>query len=360
VIHIGVGFGRLRSLHDGLAEFSLQLGRQFALAAPALREQHGVQLHYHLPERLHGHFGPEVQYLAQRSGQKWWHRQPQRFDVWHTLNQHAKFAAPQGTRRRLMTVHDFNYLYDRGNRRRREQHLINRLLLWRTDLAVTISDYVARDLQQHFGFRKPIVRIYNGARNSCGEAQEAVPGLVPGQYLFHLSRMAATKNPRALLNLAAVWPEQAFLLAGPASFDSETLRAEITQRGLHNVSILNDVSDAQKAWLFAHCKGFLLPSLTEGFGLPLIEAMHHGVPVFASDRTCLPEIGGDCVFYWPSFEPAAMKQVVQDGLAAAQQPGFAQRLKARAASFNWPDCAQQYLQLYLQQAGVAGALAHAG
>ncbi len=349
MIHIGVGFGRLRSLHDGLAEFSLQLGRHFAERAPDLREQHGVQLHFHMQAQHHGMFGQTVQYLEQRDSQKLWHRRPQHFALWHTLNQHAKFAAPQGTTKRLMTVHDFNYLYDPDNRRRREQQLINRLLLGRVDVAVTISDYVARDLQQHFGFRKPIVRIYNGARNSNGEPQEAVPGLVPGQYLFHLSRMAATKNPRALLNLAAVWPEQTFLLAGPASVDSETLRAEIAQRGLHNVQVMNDVSEAQKAWLFAHCQGFLLPSLTEGFGLPLIEAMHHGVPVFASNRTCLPEIGGDCVFYWPDFDPAHMKQVVQDGLIAAQAPGFADRLRARAASFNWRDCAEQYLQLYLGQ-----------
>jgi glycosyltransferase involved in cell wall biosynthesis len=254
-----------------------------------------------------------------------------------------------------MTVHDFNFLYAPGQRRRLEQLLINRLLLMRVDTAITISDYVAQDLRRHFGFNKPIVRIYNGARNGSTEAQEAMPGLVPGQYLFHLSRMAATKNPQALLDLAAAWPDQPFVLAGPASGDSDHVRAEIQRRGLANVQVFNDVSNAQKAWLFAHCKGFLLPSLTEGFGLPLIEAMHHGVPVFASDRTCLPEVGGDCVFYWPSFEPSAMKQVVQAGLLAAQAPGFADRLKARAASFNWADCAEQYLQLYLRQCGLQAA-----
>jgi glycosyltransferase involved in cell wall biosynthesis len=227
------------------------------------------------------------------------------------------------------------------------------VLLARLDSAVTISDHVTGDLRRHFGFRKPTVRIYNGAHNSSAAAQEPVAQIEPGRYFFHLSRMTPTKNPAALLNLADLWRDQAFVLAGPANGNSAALRGEISARGLTNVRILNDVTEAQKAWLYAHCRAFMLPSLTEGFGLPLIEAMHHGVPVFASDRTCLPEVGGDCVFYWSSFEPRAMQQVVQQGLLAAQAPGFAQRLQARAASFSWAACTQQYLDLYLRLCGLA-------
>ena len=106
------------------------------------------------------------------------------------------------------------------------------------------------------------------------------------------------------------------------------------------------ISNAQKAWAYAHCTGFLFPSLTEGFGLPPVEAMYFGKPVFLARRTCLPEIGGDAAFYFDDFEPAAMKAVVQAGLAQGTAPARVAAVKARAAHFDWDRCAAEYQALY--------------
>ena len=107
-----------------------------------------------------------------------------------------------------------------------------------------------------------------------------------------------------------------------------------------------DISDAQKAWAYEHCAGFVFPSLTEGFGLPPIEAMHFGKPVFLARRTCLPEVGGSVADYFDSFDAASMKAVVQAGLARHAEPGRAAAIQAHAAQFNWDRTADAYLALY--------------
>ena len=81
------------------------------------------------------------------------------------------------------------------------------------------------------------------------------------------------------------------MLAGPAWGHSKQLHDELGD-SLPNVRVLLGIDDATKAWLLGHCEAFVFPSLAEGFGLPPLEAMYFGAPVFLSRLTSLPEIGG--------------------------------------------------------------------
>jgi glycosyltransferase involved in cell wall biosynthesis len=110
---------------------------------------------------------------------------------------------------------------------------------------------------------------------------------------------------------------------------------------------------AEKAWLYAHCEGFLFPSIAEGFGLPPIEAMHFGKPVFLSRLTSLPEVGGAAAHYFDSFDGAAMRAVVEAGLADhhGNAAARAATLVERARSFSWARCADAYAALYLSLIG---------
>ena len=119
-------------------------------------------------------------------------------------------------------------------------------------------------------------------------------------------------------------------------------------RANHNIYPLSNVSEAEKAALYAACRAFLFPSLCEGFGLPPVEAMRFGKPVFLSKLTSLPEIGGAAAFYWEMLEPEAMAAVVKKQLAAFDaSPSQAERLKQHAARFDWERCVEEYLQYYL-------------
>jgi glycosyltransferase involved in cell wall biosynthesis len=168
---------------------------------------------------------------------------------------------------------------------------------------------------------------------------------------LHVSRLAPTKNIDALLTLAGAWPSRAFVLAGATSDYTATVQRTIAERGLANVTLKLDISEAEKAWLYAHCEGFLFPSLAEGFGLPPIEAMHFGKPVFLSRLTSLPEVGGDVACYFDDFEPASMRRVVERGLDAHRAEGRAAALVAHARQFDWQRCAAQHLALYRRLLG---------
>jgi glycosyltransferase involved in cell wall biosynthesis len=162
-------------------------------------------------------------------------------------------------------------------------------------------------------------------------------------FLFHLSRMSPSKNPKALIGLAAHWPDMTFVLCGPQSHEVRQLRDSVR---LPNVQFHLGINDAHKAWAYAQCSGFLFPSLTEGFGLPPIEAMHFGKPTFLARRSCLPEIGGDAAEYFDDFQPSAMRRVVEQGLLRHERENRAAVVQAHAAQFDWDVCARRYLDLY--------------
>ena len=78
--------------------------------------------------------------------------------------------------------------------------------------------------------------------------------------------------------------------------------------------IPGEVSDADRQWLYEHCEAFLFPSLTEGFGFPVLEAMLCGKPVFMSRRTSLPEIAGDHGYFFDAYDGDALAAAYWSGM----------------------------------------------
>jgi len=346
VRRIGISLGNIGALHDGLGEFALQIGKRIAAQAPAWRVQYGIGFDFHLRDKLAGMYGNDVGYLPVNRWQRIRHVQPQPYALWHSLHQLNKNLPPAGCGPRVVTVHDLNYLYGRNAFSTWRHHRRTLALLRRTDQIVAISHYTAGDVRKHLGWTGPMQVIHNGARSFVDAPRQPLPGWVEADerpFLYHLSRMSASKNPQAIINLARAWPEMLFVLCGPPSDDAKRLRAHVK---LPNVQFHLGIDDAQKAWAYARCTGFLFPSLTEGFGLPPIEAMHFGKPVFLARRTCLPEIGGDAADYFDDFDPGSMRRVVEHGLVRQREPGRADAIRAHAAQFDWDRAAAAYLDLY--------------
>lgn len=348
--HVGISLGNLAGFVDGLGEVSRQLGQTLADQAVALRERHALDLYFHCLPALHGCFGPDVHYLPVHRSQEWWHKAPVRMDLWHTTSQLNRYGPPHGHGRRLVTVHDLNYLYEkRGLSLWRHQWRMRQVLA-RADAVVAITEHVAGDIRRSLHWTGPLQVVHNGVRDLSQAQREALPALQSRPFFFHISRMTPNKNVEALLAMMALWPDKLLVLAGPSAPRNAELQAWAERHGLQNVLLLTGVSDAQKAWLYAHCEAFFFPSLTEGFGLPPIEAMRFGKPTFLSTLTSLPEVGGDAACYWPDFEPGAMRRVVEQGLAA-HTAKRAQAATARAASFSWVAAAEGYVQAYLRLLG---------
>lgn len=367
-VHIGISLGGIGSLYDGLGEFATQIGSHVATCAVDWRERLGIRFTFHCRERLFGSFGGDVDYLPVTRWQRMRHVQPCRYAIWHSLHQLNKTQAPQGAEVRLLTVHDLNYLYGRNAFSTWRHHRRTRALARRTDHIVAISEHTAADVRQHLHWTGPLEVIHRGPRDFLSVQPEPVPEFAgfagfagfdaaPRPFLFHLSRMSPSKNPDALLALAASWPEMDFLFCGPPTDEAQALMAA---NRLPNAHFSLGISAAQKAWAFRHCAGFLFPSLTEGFGLPPVEALQFGKPVFLSRLTSLPEVGGDAAFYFDDWAPSAMRQVVEAGLRRAAEPGHADAMRAQAARFDWVALADAYLALYLRLLGRPGTALRAG
>jgi glycosyltransferase involved in cell wall biosynthesis len=162
--------------------------------------------------------------------------------------------------------------------------------------------------------------------------------------------LAPSKNVEAILQLARIWPEKNFVIAGPGGSDFDRVKNAAQHMKIGNVTLLPSIDTRQKAWLYQHCDAFLFPSIAEGFGLPPIEAMYFGKPVFASNRTSLPEICGNNAFYFDDFMPEKMRDVVELGLQTYAKDNPSEAIKLHTRRFSWEKAAQSYLTLYLQLA----------
>jgi len=113
------------------------------------------------------------------------------------------------------------------------------------------------------------------------------------------------------------------------------------------------ISDAELAWLYANCRAFLYPSLFEGFGLPVLEAMSLGAPVMASKATSIPEITGEAALLVDPLRveemAAAMRTLWKEGATRAR---LAEEALSRATGFSWEKAARTTLEAYERCAGM--------
>ncbi len=347
--HIALQFGHIKHFNEGLAEFSRQLAMQYAQQAGVLKAERNWHFHFIMPKQWHGMFGHEVQYHELSDGMRLRHRFPVDLDVWHGLHQHMRFRPPVNSKHNIITVHDLNHVYAKKGLSLWWQNMRLTRHLRRAHQLVAISQYAADDLRKHLPWAPPAVVIHNGAADLTSSQQTPIEALVGRPFLLHISRMSPSKNVAALIDMAAIWPEQLLVLAGPESPEVQSHRARAHELGLRNVMFCTDVSEPQKAWLYAHCRAFLFPSLQEGFGLPPIEAMFFGKPVVVAQRTSLPEVCGDAAAYWRGFEPRSMRQVTADWLTThLQDPTKTAQVRQQALRYTWPRAASHYQALYEQ------------
>jgi glycosyltransferase involved in cell wall biosynthesis len=112
------------------------------------------------------------------------------------------------------------------------------------------------------------------------------------------------------------------------------------------VKLTGPVSEQERYWYYKNCFAFAFPSLAEGFGLPLVEAMNFGKPCFISTHTSLPEIGGDAAYYFKDFDTTHMQEVFEKGLEHYQETNPAGAIRKRALQFNWHNTGSSYLSIY--------------
>ncbi len=306
----------------------------------------GCEVTLLVPKAFVGAFGKKVRYLEARDIYRLLPCLMPHYDLWHSIHQMSPFRPCSHSTRRILTIHDVNFIYEKQGAKR--QKYIRRLQREcdSADELCFISRFAQKDTAQYINIGgKPQHVIYNGVATLTEGQQEPVEQALDGRpFMLSIGVLKAKKNLHALLPMMDLLPEYRLIIAGDNSDAyAQQLREQLPQHP--NVSIVGTVSNEQRRWLYAHCTALLFPSLSEGFGLPVIEAMQWGKPVFCSNRTSLPEIGSTHAFYFTDFEPENMAGVVRQGLAAfdAAAAGAEQKY---AAAYSYESHMRQYWSIY--------------
>lgn len=172
-------------------------------------------------------------------------------------------------------------------------------------------------------------------------------------YLLHLGTIEPRKNLPLLIDACApLWHGGALtrrlVLAGAPGWGAAAVEQAIARHGVERwVARPGQVPDTDLPALYSAADAVLLPSLGEGFGLPLLEAMACGAPVIAADAGALPEVAGDAALLVDARDPQAWAAAIVRVLA---DEDLAARLRlaapARAAEFTWERCARETLAVY--------------
>ena len=163
------------------------------------------------------------------------------------------------------------------------------------------------------------------------------------------------KNQEVLVRAAPLLGERTdVVLAGhPEPYDAELRRIAAETPGAERVRFVDYVPDAEleALWELADCAVF--PTLAEGFGLPVVEAMDRGVPVACSDIPVLREVGGDVPRYFDPHAPASVAAAV--AAAIGEAPERVPRGRTRAAGYSWAEAARGTLEAYARARHAAAA-----
>ena len=150
----------------------------------------------------------------------------------------------------------------------------------------------------------------------------------------------------AIVRMMRFFPDTQLYIAGnDGTAYAADIRRFIADEGLSNVRLLVIVSNEERLWLYRNCRAFLFPSLFEGFGLPVIEAMSLRKPVFCSDATALKETGDRHAFFFRSFEPEEMATQIKTTLPEITEHRLAEA-EQYARSFSYEKHFNAYIRLY--------------
>lgn len=231
------------------------------------------------------------------------------------------------------------------------------------DFIIAISDYSRRSFLELFphypGDRIRVVHL--GSRFSSpaedhtgsGHTGPAAAGILSDRFWLAVGTLEPRKNVRRLLRAYAAFlgrNREGFplVLAGGKGWLEDDLEEFICSLGIRDhVKRLGYVADDELAWLYRNCFAFLYPSLFEGFGLPVLEALSLGAAVITSKTTSLPEVAGDAACY---VDPLSEEEIGVAMTRLMKDDGYRMELKRRANSqvlkFSWERCAAEVLEIY--------------
>jgi glycosyltransferase involved in cell wall biosynthesis len=225
----------------------------------------------------------------------------------------------------IVVVHDFAYLELPGESLKQKLtsfalYTLHRVSLWKASVIVAVSQTAKESTLKYFGIRPEKIRvIYNGSI-SLGESPEKME--IPEKFFLFAGVIKARKNVHGVIRAFAEFSEThqdySLIIAGKigGEYAEEMQKLAETLGIAPRVRFLGYVTDGELAYLYSRAVALAFPSLVEGFGMPVLEAMERGLPVITSNAGALAEVAGGAAVlvdpYNPSDIARAMNLLVEN------------------------------------------------
>jgi len=279
-----------------------------------------------------------------------WKDGPGSADLFHGLNQRIHSTS---YRRTVSTFHDLFVMtgeYSTPEFRQRFTEQARRAAE-RSDLIITVSQFTAGQVEALLGVERARIRVIrHGVRRISAAGR---PRHRERMILF-VGAIQRRKNVARLVEAfeqaASGWT---LVLAGSTGFGAEEAlqRIEASPRK-QEIHVLGYVTDAVLEDLYERASIFAFPSLDEGFGMPVLDAMAHGLPVLTSNVSALPEVAGDAAWL---VDPADLTSIAEGLNRLTEDEPLRERLaqegRARSRGFGWEKAVEETWKVYQELLG---------
>jgi glycosyltransferase involved in cell wall biosynthesis len=172
------------------------------------------------------------------------------------------------------------------------------------------------------------------------------------RYLINVGSQSTYKNIQRLGDAHQVllrrYPDLSLVLVGKLNAAALINKTYFEKKKYKNIIFTDFVPDDQLNWLYAHATAYVHPSLMEGFGLPGLEAMQHGLPLVSSNATCLPEIYGDAAYYFDPKNVESMARAIDDVLTSEKiRRDLSKKGYQQIKKYSWKKMAEQTHAIYM-------------
>lgn len=256
----------------------------------------------------------------------------------------------------VSTTHDLTmFKYARAGRLPEWLHkarmLGYRLLMWQAHRmakqVIVPSEYVRDAVAKYHLFTNRKITVTLEASEPILPGKAIKPEtVIPEKYILYVGSCFPHKNLRRLVK-AAEQLGVTLVHAGKLEYYGKRMQRWVKNNHPGRVVFLGFVSDEELKWLYQNAEAYVFPSLSEGFGLPPLEAMVHGCPVVSSNATCLPEINGDAAEYFDPLDVDAMAAAIKKVLTnEKRRSDLIAAGKKQAGKYSWQRMAEQTLAVY--------------
>ncbi|HEX8371225.1 MAG TPA: glycosyltransferase family 1 protein [Chthoniobacterales bacterium] len=256
---------------------------------------------------------------------------------------------------KIVTIHDLSFVSLPSGFRTHERMVYRKLIRAAANGArhiLTVSEFSKQELMEKWQIPAEKITVTYEAADACFRLPESQAPTSSAPYLLSVGNLHPRKNLVRLLKafvklkLEAKLPHR-LRIVGQKAWLYDEIFDEVRRRKLEaEVEFTGYVSQQDLVWLYQNAAVFIYPSLYEGFGLPVLEAMACGCPVVCSSTTSLPEVAGDAA---ELVDPHSEDELARGIIAAlGRRDELRSTGVARAASFSWEKCAQETAAAYVK------------